>query len=172
MKKILVLLAVVFVASSISVMAQNQRIAYVESDVIFKQLPEGQEASKMLQELGTKWQDTLLMMKKQLDEKVKQLDGPISEEGKAKVRAEAEQLQQVAMAFQNAKFGNDGELAKRQQEIIAPIKDKVMKAIEELAKEEKLGYVFDKAGAYGMFYADDKNDLTFKVLDRLKRGSK
>ncbi len=170
MKTILALFAVVCLAASAN--AQNQKIAYVERDVIFKQLPEGQEATKLLQDLGTKWQDTLMMMKKQLDEKAKGLDGPINDEGKAKLRAELDQLQQSALAFQNAKFGNDGELQRRQQELVAPIKEKVMKAIEELAKEEKLGYVFDKSGGYGMFYADDKNDLTFKVLDRIKRGNK
>ena len=46
----------------------------------------------------------------------------------------------------------------------------IQKAIEELAKDEKIGFVFDKAGGLGLIYAEDKNDITFKVLDRIKRG--
>lgn len=46
-------------------------------------------------------------------------------------------------------------------------------AIEEVAKEEKLNFVFDKVeDAALLLYAEAKFDYTFKVLDRLKRGAK
>ena len=168
-KKILVLAA--FMAAVTAVSAQSQRIAYIESDVILKQLPEAQDAEKTLKDLGQKFQDTLMQMQKTLQEKSDQLKGPISEEGKAKIRAEGEQLQQAAMAYQNAKFDQqNGEYFRKQAELLAPIKERVTKAIEELSKEEKIGFVFDKAGGLGMIYAEDKNDITFKILDRMKRG--
>jgi len=51
--------------------------------------------------------------------------------------------------------------------------DKVLAAIEEVAKEEKLNFVFDKIeDAALLLYAESKFDYTFKVLDRLKRGDK
>lgn len=170
MKKILVLIVILLAAASMHAQAQSQKVAYIESDVILKQLPEAQDADKVLKEFLNRWQDTLKQYEAQLQEKGKQLSGPISEEGKAKVRAEGEQLQQIAIAYRDAKFGNDGEYVHKQQELLAPIKERVVKAIEALSKDDKIGFVFDKAGGIGLIFADDKNDITFKVLDRLKRG--
>jgi outer membrane protein len=155
---------------ALSAYAQTQKIAYVETDVILKQLPEAQDADKHLKDIGTKWQDTLLAMQRQLQEKAKQLDGPISDDGKQRIRAEAEQLQQAAMAFQQAKFGDNGEYARRRDSLLTPLKERITKAIDELSKDEKVSFVFDKASSIGILYAEDKYDLTFKVLDRLKRG--
>lgn len=164
------LAAVVLVMAAGAVAQAQQKLAYVETDIILKQLPEAQDADKYLKDVGGKWQDSLLAMQRQLQEKAKQLDGPISDEGKQRIRAEAEQLQQAAMAYQQAKFGDNGEYTRKRDSILTPLKERISKAIEALAKEEKVTFVFDKASGIGILYAEDKYDLTFKVLDRLKRG--
>ena len=54
----------------------------------------------------------------------------------------------------------------------APIQERVMKVIEKVAKENGFNYVFDKLeAATNLLYADQKFDLTYKVIDRLKTGS-
>ena len=45
-----------------------------------------------------------------------------------------------------------------------------MKGIQEVAKEEGMNFVFDKAGDVLLLYADAQYDITYKVLDKLKRG--
>ena len=52
--------------------AQTQKIGYVDTEVILKQLPEAQEADKKLKEVATKFQDTLVAMQKDLSEKLEQ----------------------------------------------------------------------------------------------------
>ncbi|HET7153530.1 MAG TPA: OmpH family outer membrane protein [Candidatus Kapabacteria bacterium] len=151
--------------------AQSVKVEYIQSDVILKELPEAQAADTVLRSLGTKWQDTLLQMQKQLQDLAKQLDGPISDEGKQKIRSQAQQLQQQAEAYQNDKFGNSGAYAQKQEELLTPIRQKVKVAIEEIAKEDGVDYVFDKASpAQEILYASDKYDITYRVLDRIKRG--
>jgi Skp family chaperone for outer membrane proteins len=47
-----------------------------------------------------------------------------------------------------------------------------MKTIEQVAKADGFNYVFDKLeAATNLLYADTKFDLTYKVIDRLKRGN-
>lgn len=151
--------------------AQSIKIEYIQSDVILKELPEAQAADTVLRNLGTKWQDTLIQMQKQLQDLAKQLDGPISDEGKQKIRSQAAQLQQQAEQYQNDKFGNTGEYAQKQDELLSPIRKKVKQAIEDIAKEDGVDYVFDKASpAQEILYASDKYDITYRVLDRIKRG--
>ncbi len=58
-------------------------------------------------------------------------------------------------------------LINRSNELFKPVKDKVIKAIEDLAKELKYNFIFDKADGV-LLFGDKEYDLTFKVLDKLK----
>jgi outer membrane protein len=66
----------------------------------------------------------------------------------------------------------NGEYYRKNDELLQPIKDQIMKGIEEAAKKEGLTFVFDKAGDVILLYADQTYDITFTVLDMLKRGKK
>ncbi|HCN37242.1 MAG TPA: molecular chaperone Skp, partial [Bacteroidetes bacterium] len=55
----------------------------------------------------------------------------------------------------------------RRQELSKPLYEKINKAIEDLAKEMKYSYIFDKA-AGNPLYGDKEFDVTFKVMDKLK----
>jgi Skp family chaperone for outer membrane proteins len=51
------------------------------------------------------------------------------------------------------------------------LKEKILKAIERIAKAEKYNFVFDRTEQVNiLLYADSKDDLTNRVLDNLKRG--
>lgn len=54
---------------------------------------------------------------------------------------------------------------------LKPIREKVQAAIEAIAKEEKLNLVLDKVAGL-VLYSEDKADITYKVLDKMKRGEK
>ena len=71
----------------------------------------------------------------------------------------------MALIIYRQKIQND--LIKRQNELFEPVKDKITKTIESVAKEMKINFVFDKADGT-MLYGDKKYDITFKVLDKLK----
>ena len=57
--------------------------------------------------------------------------------------------------------------------MMKPIRDAVNKAISEVAKQQKLSFVLDK-GVEGvvsiLHYADADYDITYKVLDKLKKN--
>ena len=61
-----------------------------------------------------------------------------------------------------------GQAAQEREKRLAPIREKVLRAIEAVAKEDGFTFVFDKAN---VLYADAKVDLTYRVIDRLKRGT-
>ena len=58
-------------------------------------------------------------------------------------------------------------MVQKQSEMFKPIKEKITKAIESVAKEMKINFVFDKADGT-LIYGDKEFDITFKVLDKLK----
>ena len=57
------------------------------------------------------------------------------------------------------------------ENFLKPIREKVAKAIEDVAAEEKLNLVLDKTAGLVLF-SEDSADITFKVLDRMARGKK
>jgi outer membrane protein len=78
--------------------------------------------------------------------------------------------EQSLMQFQQQAFGQpNGEVYIKNEELFAPIKEKVFTAIEAIAKEQGMVYVLDRSTEAVVVYADSEFDLTFKVLDKLNK---
>lgn len=82
-------------------------------------------------------------------------------------------MQNKMQQYRLEKFGTDGELAKRTELILNPIREKIKTAISAVAKEQKYGFVFDKTEQIQiLLYGDAAFDLTYKVIDRLRSAGK
>jgi hypothetical protein len=69
--------------------------------------------------------------------------------------------------LQKARFGVDGELFKKRQELIKPIQDKVYKAIQDMAESKVYDFVFDKSNGVAMLFATPKYDRSDDILKAL-----
>ncbi|MFM7544102.1 MAG: OmpH family outer membrane protein [Ignavibacteria bacterium] len=170
----LIALFAFMVMSNQKMNAQTQKIGYVDTEVILKQLPEAQEADKKLKEVATKFQDTLVAMQKDLSEKLEQYkkqESMMTPDAKKKEEDMLKNIQQSMLQYQEEKFGNTGEIRKMQENFLTPIRDRILLTIKEVSKDEKFNFIFDKVNP-ALLYADDKFDLTFKVLDKIRRNSK
>lgn len=151
------------------------KIAFVDSDVIFQQYPEAQEVQKRLDAMIKSWQDEINRMTEEYDTKLKdyqQKQALMTEQAKQTTEQELLSLRQKVLDYQNEKFGQTGELAQQREKLVAPLMDKIIKAIEEVAKEEGFHFILDKSDqAPVVLYGDARFDVTFRVLDRLKRGT-
>lgn len=177
MKLSTLILAACIIGTSLSsetMNAQNQKIGYVDTEVILKQLPEAQDADKKLKEIATKYQDTLVAMQKDLTEKLEQYkkqESMMTADAKKKEEDMLKGIQQSMMQYQEEKFGNTGEIRRLQENFLTPIRDRILLTIKEVSKDEKFNFILDKVNP-ALLYADDKYDLTFKVLDKIRRNSK
>ncbi len=154
--------------------AQALRIGFVNSAKILQEYPEAIEANKKLDAMGKRWQAELDQMSKELQQKYEdyQKKEPLLKDDEKRAQQEdIAQLQQKGLQYRQEKFGNDGELAAATDSLLRPVKQKVMKVIEEVAKKEKLQFVFDRnEQIVVLLYGDPKYDYTNLVIDRLKRG--
>lgn len=174
MKRYLIFLVLI---SAVTVFAQSpQKIGYVDSQIILTQLPEAIKAQSDLDALTQKWSNQLDSMKMALQQQyadVQKQIATMTEEQKQIKQKELIDKEQQIYQFQNQKFGQqNGEIYQRQETIFAPVKEKIYAAIEKVAKEEGMQFIFDKSGDILLLYADEAFDITFKVLDSLKRGAK
>lgn len=180
MQKIIISsIVVLFLAVSFNLSAlfaqqsTSLKIGVVDIEVILKEMPEAVDADKKLKEIGTKWQDTLITMKKSFDDKVAKYQKQKSLMTADQAQKEEESLQNLQnqmLQYQDSKFGQTGELNSTREKFLEPIRSKVRAAIQKVSKEEKISIVFDKASS-SVLYFDDKMDLTYKVLDIIKRGT-
>ena len=71
-----------------------------------------------------------------------------------------------AKELQKKYFGNNGELAKKRQELIKPIQDNVYNALKSVAADAGYDYIFDKVTG-DIIYANEKYDESDEVLNKI-----
>lgn len=181
MKKIII--AVMFLAAGVFTLDAQVKIAFVDSEVIINQLPEAQEVKKKLEDLQKFYVDTVTAKENEIKLKADALKAKY-EDAQAKIEAgqltgdQIKVLEQELGQMQEEVQLMDQELSLYRQNVqkmlydeqvvlFKPVKEKITKAIETLAKELKYNVVLDKASD-GLIYGDKDIDITFKVLDKLK----
>lgn len=175
MKQRFLLTLLIILAMALPCAAQGLKLGFVDSQKIFEGLPEAQKAQKELDAKLQVWQDSLEGMSRSFQTQFEtyQAQQSTMTEAASKVRQqELLKIQGEIQEYRNKKFAQGGEATVLRSKVLQPLQEKVLKAIEEIAKEEKLNFMFDKIqDATILLYADAKFDYTFKVLDRLKRGT-
>lgn len=154
-----------------SVAVAQHKIAYVDSDFIYKNYPEFATAQQNLDRMASGWETELGVRQEELDEQFKEYQArellyTIDERQRKQdeiIRLE-EEIERLRVQY----FGPDGELFRQQQQVLRPIQEKVLEAIEEVAVAEGYDYVFDRSGGTFVFlYANDVLDISEIVLEEL-----
>lgn len=159
---------------SANVFAQVQvKVGIVDSEVILAQLPDYKTAQDKLNEIIKGWQavlDSLTTDYQMRLESYRKQESMMTEDNKLKAQQDLIKMEQDILGYRQKRFGQQGDIVTKQEELLAPIKKKIINMIEKVAKEEKITLVLDKAGDVVVLFSDPSFDITFKVLDRLKRG--
>jgi len=147
------------------------KIGYVDSDTIMDNSPDMQDARQKIDALIQEWQTELKRMENEL--KAKQDDYEkrkliMTEQTSSEALAEIAKLQKEIGDYRDKKFGANGELFQKQNELMKPIQNKVFTIIQQIATEEELDFVFDRSGDIVFLFAKPDYDLTSKVIERLK----
>ena len=155
--------------------SQTLKIGYVNSSKILQEFSEAQEAQKKIDAFQQKIQDSLDIFQKNYQDRLKeyqQKEAMMTDQAKKSAQQELVLLEQRFGEFRDRKLSRDGELAQYTAKLLDPIKDKVLKIIAQIAKKEKLTFVFDKTEAIQiLLYGDQKYDYTNLIIDQLKRGT-
>lgn len=167
MKKLILTLAIFISAFAVTL---AQKYAYVDSDYILENIPEYQDALDILDEFSIQWQKEIEEKFAEVDELYKDYQAEavlLPEDMKRQRENEIIQKEKEAQDLQKKRFGRDGDLFKKRQELIQPIQEKVYNAIEEIAISNNYAFVFDKAGSLSILFAQAKYDLSDDVLDEV-----
>lgn len=152
----------------------QQKIGWVDSETILQQFPPAIKAQSDLDALTSKWTKSIDSMMTSLQnsytEAQKQFTN-MTPDKQREVQQELVQKEQAIQQFRQQKFGQpNGELFLKQEELLKPIKAKILDAIDKVRQTEGMNFVFDKTGDVILLFADPQFDITNAVLDKLKRG--
>ncbi len=167
MKKILLLFVFIFY----SVGFAQLKIGYIDSDTIMDQLPDVQDVRQRLDALIQEWQAELNKLERDWKSKYDDYEKRkliMSDQTRIETEQQLVQLENRITEFRDKKFGANGELFQKQDELMKPVQNKIFNAIKEVAQEEDLDFVFDRSGDIMILYAKDKYDISAKVLSKLK----
>lgn len=167
MKRILFLLSFVLF---VSFTAQAQSIGIVDTKQILSEVPEYNDAQKQLDQIVDGWRKEIEQKHKNIDEMYRayQAEQVLLTESERNRREDAIVEKEKEMReFQKNKFGPEGELFQKRQELVQPIQDDVYKAIEKAAKNKKIDIVLDKSEGASILFFTPQYDMTSSVLREL-----
>jgi len=166
MKKIIVTLSVL--AFSVSIYAQ--KFAIVDTEYILGKIPEYQIAQDRINDISVEWQKEIEGKFAEIDKLYKAFQAEsvmLPEEMKTKRENEITLKEKEVKELQKKRFGKDGDVSKKRQELIKPIQDRIYAAVEEIATKSNYATVFDKASGLSMLYVNPKNDISDDILENL-----
>jgi outer membrane protein len=147
------------------------KIGYIDSDTIMENLPDAQDARQKLDALIQEWQSELNTKESEWKSKYDDYEKRkliMTDQTRAELEQELIKLEQEIGEFREKKFGTNGELFQKQDELMKPVQNRIFTAIEETAQEEDYDYVFDRSGDIMLLYAKEEHDLTARILEKLK----
>jgi outer membrane protein len=165
MKKVTLLLVAVFAMMSIS--AQSQKFGHVDSQKLMQSMPAMDSVMSDLEDIQTSNNELLKSMQ---DEMQKQL-AAYQEGGEnllpAVKAAKEQELQQMQENIQTFYQQAQVTMQTKQQELTKPVMDKAKQAIEDVAKEQGLIYVFDLSGGTLLYHSIQSVDILPLVRKKL-----
>jgi outer membrane protein len=150
--------------------ANAQRYAIIDTKFILDKMPDYKTAQKQLDDMADAWQKEIDRMQSELDKMYKDFEAEqvmLSDELKKKREDQLFVKERAVRDLQRKRFGFEGDLFKKRQELIKPIQDKVYNAVQKLAVQRGYDFILDKSEGITVIFADPKLEKSEDVLKEL-----
>ena len=152
------------------IMANAQKFALIDMEYIMENIPAYQRANNELELASQQYQ-------KAIKEKIKAAETLYTAYQKTSASLSATQRTQKeeaiiakekeAAELRQKYFGPEGEMAKKEEALIAPIQNQIYEAVKQISQQKGYDAVLDRASATSVIYASPRIDISNEVLARL-----
>jgi Skp family chaperone for outer membrane proteins len=171
MKKILNFIFIISMIPSILQAQRGVRIAYIDMDIILSNNKEFSTANILLDEKISQWKKEIELKKiklKQIQDQFKVekilLTPELIEDRELEIRDFASEI----VSLQEKRFGPNGDMIIQKNQLIKPVQDQVLSIVQDIAKERKYDFVFDRSSDIIMLYSAKNYDISDLVLKRIQ----
>lgn len=158
------------VATIVTFASFGQRIAVVDINSLLEGMPEYKTAQSNIDEISSEWRQDIAAdydKIKSMYNKYQAEQVLLSDDARKQKEDEIMDFEKSVREKQKQRFGAEGDLFRKRQELVRPIQDQVFAAIDSYAQERGYDLIFDKAGSAGLLFATDEFDKTEDVRRKL-----
>ncbi len=165
-------LSIVLYSVSLSIQAQRgARIAYIDMDVILSKNKEFRTANQLLDEKIAQWKKEIELKKiqlKQIEDQFAVEKILLTPELIADREMEIKDFASEVVSLQEKRFGPKGDMMIQKNQLLKPVQDQVLSIVQDIAKERKYDFVFDRSSDIIMLYSAKNYDISDLVLRRIQ----
>lgn len=150
--------------------AGAQKCAIIDTRYILDKMPEYAAAQKQLDAVAAGWQKDIDTKQSDLDRMYKAFDAErvmLSDDLRKKREDQLFLKEKELRELQRQRFGFEGDLFKKRQELVKPVQDKVYNTVQKMATQRGYDFVLDKSEGITVIFADPKLDKSDEVLKEL-----
>ena len=154
----------------IGLASEAQKYAIIDTRYILDKMPEYAQAQKQLDAIAADWQRDIDSRQSALDKMYKDYEAEqvmLSEDLRKKREDQLFVKEKTLRDLQRQRFGFEGDLFKKRQQLIKPVQDKVFNAVQKLAVQRGYEFILDKSEGITVIFADPKLDKSDDVLRNL-----
>ena len=164
MKKIIIaLFAVLGVATSVSA----QKFGHVDTQAIMQSLPEVTKANGELQATAQQYENELKTMQDEIQRKAEEYDKQKATMNATQQQAAEQDLQTLYNKLQEAYQQNQQNIQKKQEELMAPITNKIKTAIQNVGKAGQYTYIIEST--LPLYIGASSTDVTNAVKAEINK---
>ena len=148
----------------------SQRWAVIDTKYILEKIPEYKTAQQKLNQFSEQWQLEIDRKSSELDKMHKDYEAEqvmLSDDLKKKREDQLFNKEKEVKDLQKKRYGYEGDLFKKRQELIKPIQDRVYNAVQKMAIAKLYDIILDKSEGITVIFADPKLDRSDDVLKEL-----
>ena len=140
MKKI-----IIAVMLALPMLASAQKFGHINTQELFAQMPEMAQVRAQMDTVQSQYENQLASMNEEFQRKVQDYQAQEATMADAIKQIRQQELQEMQQRIQLFYQTAEQDIQKKQQELLAPVHEKMVKAIKAVGDREGYTYIFDSA---------------------------
>jgi outer membrane protein len=144
-----------------------QKFGHITAELLLQDMPEYDSAQNKVQDLRQTYDLEIERIQVEINRKIEDFNKTEATMSNLIKEAKASEIQEMQVRLQNFAQTAQQDLQQQSMILIQPVMDKARKAIEEVAKEKGLLYVFDMSQGNPVYASEESVDMLPLVKAKL-----
>ncbi len=151
------------------------RIGYVDMNIVLNENKDYKASKLILDKKIEQWKKEIELKKiklKQIQDQFSAekilLTPELIDDKELEIKIFADEI----ISLQEKRFGPEGDMVLERNKLLKPIQDQVLTIIQEIAKEKKYDFIFDRSSDLIMLYSTKNYDISDLVIRKIELQEK
>ncbi len=150
--------------------SSQQKIGYIDSDVIMREIPEYTGIRQRLETIAQNWKEEIDEMQVEIERLKQDFEAReilFTPDIRRQRQQEIDRKVREREQYISRRFGPDGDYFRQQEELLEPLQQRILEAVVKVAESEGYDHIFDRAGDYLFLFSRRRWDISRDVLQEM-----